>query len=33
MGTSYVVKKPTTIDAFLAVLDRALLERRGPTSA
>jgi CheY-like chemotaxis protein len=33
MGTSYVVKKPTTIDAFLAVLDRALRERRGPTSA
>jgi DNA-binding response OmpR family regulator len=33
MGTSYVVKKPTTINAFLAVLDRALRERRGPTSA
>ena len=33
MGTSYVLKKPTTIDAFLAVLDRALRERRGPTSA
>ena len=33
MGTSYVLKKPTTIGAFLAVLDRALRERRGPTSA
>jgi DNA-binding NtrC family response regulator len=33
MGTAYVVKKPTTIDAFLTVLDRALRERRGPSSA
>jgi CheY-like chemotaxis protein len=33
MGTSYVLKKPTTIDAFLVLLDRALLERRAPTSA
>jgi DNA-binding response OmpR family regulator len=33
MGTSYVVKKPTTIGTFLVVLDRALRERRAPTSA
>jgi DNA-binding response OmpR family regulator len=33
MGTSYVVKKPTTIGAFLLVLDRALRERRAPSSA
>jgi DNA-binding NtrC family response regulator len=33
MGTAYVVKKPTTIDAFLTVLDRALRERRAPLSA
>lgn len=33
MGTSYVLKKPATIHAFLAVLDRALSERRGPSSA
>ena len=33
MGTSYVLKKPTTIDAFLTLLDRALNERRGPSSA
>ena len=33
MGTSYVVKKPTTIDTFLTVLDRALNERQAPLSA
>ena len=33
MGTSYVLKKPTTILAFLALLDRALRERREPSSA
>lgn len=33
MGTSYVLKKPPTIDAFLMVLNQALRERRGPTSA
>lgn len=33
MGTSYVLKKPTTIHDFLAVLDRALRERREPSSA
>jgi DNA-binding NtrC family response regulator len=33
MGTSYVLKKPTTIDTFLTLLDRALRERRGPSSA
>ena len=33
MGTPYVLKKPTTIDTFLALLDRALQERRGPSSA
>lgn len=33
MGTSYFLKKPTTIHAFLTVLDRALSERRGPSSA
>ena len=33
MGTPYVIEKPTTIRAFLAVLDRALRERRGPSSA
>ena len=33
MGTSYVVKKPTTIDAFLTVLGRALHERQAPLSA
>jgi len=33
MGTSYVVKKPTTIDAFLTVLGRALDERQAPLSA
>ena len=33
MGTSYVLKKPTTISDFLAVLDRALRERREPSSA
>jgi CheY-like chemotaxis protein len=33
MGTSYVLKKPTTIDAFLAVLKRALDEGRAPSSA
>ena len=33
MGTPYVLRKPTTIHAFLAVLERALRERRGPSSA
>jgi FixJ family two-component response regulator len=33
MGTSYVLKKPPTLAAFLALLDRALRERRGPSSA
>jgi DNA-binding NtrC family response regulator len=33
MGTSYVLKKPTTIDAFEELLGRALRERRAPTSA
>jgi FixJ family two-component response regulator len=33
MGTSYVLAKPPTIDAFLTLLDRALRERRPPTSA
>jgi CheY-like chemotaxis protein len=33
MGTSYVIKKPATIHTFLAMLDRALRERRGPLSA
>jgi CheY-like chemotaxis protein len=33
MGTSYVPKKPTTIDVFLTLLDRTLQERRGPSSA
>ena len=33
MGTSYVLAKPTTIDAFLSLLDRALGERRAPLSA
>jgi len=33
MGTSYVLPKPTTIDAFLRLLDRALGERRAPLSA
>lgn len=33
MGTSYVLKKPTSIDAFLAVLKRALDEGRAPSSA
>ena len=33
MGTSYSVAKPTTIDAFLGVLDRAIHERRAPLSA
>lgn len=33
MGTSYALKKPATVDAFLNVLDRALRERRGPASA
>ena len=33
MGTSYVLKKPTTIDVFLTLLDRTLHERRGPSSA
>jgi CheY-like chemotaxis protein len=33
MGTSYVVRKPTTIGAFLIVLDRALHEQQAPASA
>ena len=33
MGTSYVLKKPPTLNAFLALLDRALLERHAPSSA
>src|SRR5450432_1635262 len=33
MGTSYVLKKPTTIDVFLTLLNRTLQERRGPSSA
>jgi CheY-like chemotaxis protein len=33
MGTSYALTKPTTIDAFEGLLDRALRERRAPTSA
>jgi DNA-binding NtrC family response regulator len=33
MGTPYVLRKPTTIDAFLDLLNRALHERRAPTSA
>lgn len=33
MGTPYAVKKPARIDAFLAVLERTLSERRGPSSA
>jgi CheY-like chemotaxis protein len=33
LGTSYVLQKPTTIEAFLDVLGRALRERRAPTSA
>jgi CheY-like chemotaxis protein len=33
MGTSYSLAKPTTLDAFLALLDRTLGERRPPSSA
>ena len=33
MGTPYALKKPPTLDAFLSLLDRALSERRGPSSA
>ena len=33
MGTRYVLKKPPTLAAFLAVLDRALRERLPPASA
>ena len=33
MGTSYVLRKPATIDDFLALLGRALRERQAPTSA
>lgn len=33
MGTSYVLKKPPSIESLLTVLDRALKERRGPSSA
>ena len=32
MGTSYVLKKPPTYDAFLTVLNRALQERRPPSA-
>src|SRR5450432_2880439 len=33
MGTPYALKKPARIEAFLALLKRALSERRGPSSA
>jgi CheY-like chemotaxis protein len=33
MGTSYVVRKPTSINNFLTVLGRALHERKAPLSA
>ena len=33
MGTSYALRKPAKIGAFLVLLDRALRERRAPTSA
>jgi CheY-like chemotaxis protein len=33
MGTTYVVAKPTTIQAFLAVLDHALAEHHAPAHA
>jgi CheY-like chemotaxis protein len=33
MGTPYVLTKPTTTDAFVELLERALRERRAPTSA
>ena len=33
MGTTYVLKKPPTLAGFLALLDRALNERRPPSSA
>jgi DNA-binding NtrC family response regulator len=33
MGTSYSLRKPATIDAFITVLDRAIHERRAPRSA
>jgi DNA-binding NtrC family response regulator len=33
MGTSYFIKKPPSPDGFLLLLDRALRERRGPSSA
>jgi DNA-binding NtrC family response regulator len=33
MGTPYVLSKPTTIEAILALLERSLRERRAPTSA
>jgi DNA-binding NtrC family response regulator len=33
MGTPYVLTKPPTIDAFVELLERALRERRAPTSA
>ena len=33
MGTSYALRKPTTIGAFLELLGRALRERQAPTSA
>jgi DNA-binding NtrC family response regulator len=33
MGTSYSLAKPATVDAFLKLLDRALRERRAPSSA
>jgi DNA-binding NtrC family response regulator len=33
MGTTYFLRKPATIDAFLELLSRALRERLAPTSA
>ena len=33
MGTAYFLAKPCGIDAFLHLLDRALSERRAPSSA
>jgi DNA-binding NtrC family response regulator len=33
MGTTYVLKKPPTLEGFLAMLDRALRERKSPSSA
>jgi DNA-binding NtrC family response regulator len=33
MGTTYFLRKPPTLDEFLGLLDRALRERRAPSSA